>query len=67
MTEVLDVSLLGPDGPGEEGGETVSNRDALLLGAVRITAGASTVFFTTSLSAADEAVRSAGGTYSAYI
>lgn len=67
MTEVLDAPLLGPGGPGEEGGETVSNRDTLLFSAGRIIGGASNVLSLTHPSMANEAVRSAGGTYSAYI
>lgn len=67
-TEVEEVSLLGPDGPGDDGGETVSIRGAALLGAWRTTADAAAsaalLAALALVATADEAVRSTGGTYS---
>jgi hypothetical protein len=67
-TEVEEASLLGPDGPGDEGGETVSSREAALLGSGRDPAAAAgSVALLVALAlvtTADEAVRSTGGTYS---
>lgn len=66
-TEVEEASLLGPDGPGDEGGETVSSQGAALLGAGGAPAAAGSIALLVALAlvtTADEAVRSAGGTYS---
>jgi hypothetical protein len=68
-TEVEEASLLGPDGPGDEGGETVSSRGAALLGAggAPAAAAAGSIALLVALAlvtTADEAGRSTGGTYS---
>ena len=60
------MSPLGPEGPGVEGGETVSSRGAALLGAGRDPAAAGSIELVALalVTTADEVVRSTGGTYS---
>lgn len=62
------MSLLGPDGPGDEGGETVSSRGTALLDTGRATAddaaSAALLAALALVTTADKAVRSSGGTYS---